>query len=96
MVGELEYDALLQLDRLEEIRTMAHAMTKRQLDMWGGVGSILAGAVCVYFAQQHGPDESIYKLFMGLCVLLVLNGIAMIVWANRPRKSNDPDRTTRF
>jgi len=75
---------------------MEHAMTKRQLDMWGGVGSIVAGVVCVYFAQQHGSDESIWKLFMGLCVLLVLNGIAMILWANRPNKTDDPNRTTRY
>ena len=75
---------------------MDHIMTKRQLDMWGGVGSVIAGIVCVYFAQQHGSDESIYKVFMGMCVLLVLNGIAMILWANRPRRSNDSNRTTRF
>jgi hypothetical protein len=75
---------------------MVHAMTKRQLDIWGGVGSILGGAVCVYFAQQHGSDESIWKVFMGLCVLLVLNGIAMMLWANRPHKTDDPNRTTRY
>lgn len=75
---------------------MVHAMTKRQLDMWGGVGSILAGVVCVYFAQQHGSDESIWKVFMGLCVLLVLNGIAMILWANRPHKTEGSNRTTRY
>jgi hypothetical protein len=72
---------------------MAHPMTKRTLDTWGGIGSVLAGAVCVYFALQHGPDETIWKLFVGLCVLLAINGIAMILWASRPQKPNDTDRT---
>ncbi len=75
---------------------MVHAMTKRQLDMWGGVGSIVCGMVCVYFAQQHGSDESIWKVYVGLCVLLTLNGIAMMVWANRPHKPTETNRTTRY
>ena len=73
---------------------MEHAMTKKTLDMWGGVGSILAGVVCVYFAQQHDPDEMIWKVFMGFCVLLVLNGVAMIVWANWPGKTSGTDSSS--
>ena len=64
---------------------MEHAMTKRTLDTWGGVGSIIAGVVCVYFAQQHHHGETIWKVFMGLCLLLLLNGISMIVYAWRAK-----------
>jgi len=66
---------------------MEQAMTKKTLDTWGGVGSILAGIVCVYFAQEHHRSEPIWKVFMGLCVLLVLNGIAMILYAWRSKAS---------
>ena len=71
---------------------MEHAMTKKALDTWGGVGSLLAGVACVYFAQQHNAGETMWKVFMGFCVLLVLNGTAMILWANRSKKTGDEKR----
>jgi hypothetical protein len=64
---------------------MEYAMTKKALDRWGGVGSIFAGIVCIWFAQQHHEHESIWKVWVGMCVLLMLNGMAMIVHAQRAK-----------
>ena len=58
---------------------MEQVMHKRTLDAWGGVGSILCGIVCLWFAQQHNENEGIWKVWIGFCVLLMLNGIAMII-----------------
>jgi len=60
-------------------------MEKRTLDKWGGVGSISAGVCCVWLAMQHHPDENMYKVWLITCVVLVLNGIAMLIYANRPK-----------
>jgi hypothetical protein len=58
-------------------------MTKRSLDRVGGVGSILAGGMCVWFADQHHRWESIWNVWVGMAVFLVLNGILMLVHASR-------------
>ena len=58
-------------------------MTKNSLDRTGGVGSILAGFMCLWFANQHHHWESIWKVWIGMCVLLVANGILMLVHASR-------------
>ncbi len=63
------------------------SMTKKTLDTWGGVGSILCGLVCVWFAMAHNEQESIWKVWVGFSVLLVLNGIAMILHARRAKLS---------
>jgi putative Mn2+ efflux pump MntP len=73
-------------------------MTKRTLDTFGGVGSILGGLMCVWFAQQHHQHEGIWKVWIGFCVFLVLNGIAMILYAHRPKRDEqvhhpETDRT---
>jgi len=61
------------------------AMAKKTLDTWGGVGSMLLGVACVYFASEHNHHESIWKVFMGMCGLLLLNGVAMIVHAQKAK-----------
>jgi hypothetical protein len=58
-------------------------MTKNSLDRTGGVGSILAGFMCLWFASQHHHWESIWKVWIVMCVLLVANGILMLVHASR-------------
>ena len=58
-------------------------MTKKTLDTLGGIGSIAAGFVCVWFAAQHSYHESIWKVWIAFCLLLVVNGILMIVHAKR-------------
>ncbi len=58
-------------------------MTKNTLDRTGGVGSILAGFMCLWFANQHHHWESIWKVWVGMCVLLVANGILMLIHASR-------------
>ncbi len=58
-------------------------MTKRTLDTFGGIGSIGMALVCVWFAMEHRIHESIWKVWVGFSVLLVLNGIAMILHARR-------------
>jgi len=65
---------------------MEFGMTKKTLDTWGGVGSILLGLMCIYLADQHSRHESIWKVWVGMCVLLILNGIAMILHAQRAKQ----------
>ncbi len=62
---------------------MEHAMTKKTLDTWGGVGSMLVSIVCLYFAEQHRVHESIWTVWVVMFVLLMLNGVAMVLWARR-------------
>ena len=66
---------------------MDSTMTKRTLDTWGGVGSIFASLVCIYFASEHNQHESIWKVWVGFCVLLMLNGMAMILTAQRAKRA---------
>ena len=65
---------------------MVFGMTKKTLDTWGGIGSMLLGLVCIWSAQQHNRNESIWKVWVGMCVLLLLNGVAMIVHAQRTKQ----------
>jgi hypothetical protein len=58
-------------------------MTKQTLDRVGGTGSILAGIMCIWFAIQHHSWESMRDVWVGMCVLLVVNGILMLVHASR-------------
>ena len=60
-------------------------MTKKTLDTWGGIGSICGSLICVWFAMGHHMHESIWKVWVGFSVLLVLNGIAMILHARRDK-----------
>jgi multidrug transporter EmrE-like cation transporter len=60
-------------------------MTKKKLDTLGGIGSILCSLVCVYFAMGHHEDESMWKVWVGFGVLLIINGFAMIVYAQRDK-----------
>jgi hypothetical protein len=55
---------------------------KKTLDICGGIGSIATGFACIWFALQHSPQESIYKVWVGMCILLFLNGILMLVHAS--------------
>jgi hypothetical protein len=83
---EREYDALPRLFEWEGTR-MEMSMTKKTLDTWGGVGSILCGLVCVWFSMSHNQHESMWKVWVGFSVLLVLNGLAMILYAQRGKRS---------
>ena len=58
-------------------------MTKRTLDTFGGIGSILCSLVCIWFAMGHHDGESMRTVWFGFACLLGLNGIVMIVWAQR-------------
>ena len=69
---------------------MEQLMTKSQLDKWGGVGSVGAGAMCIWFALRHDPNDYMWKVWWLMCVLLVLNGIAMLVYAMRTKGPGKP------
>jgi len=66
---------------------MEYAMTKRTLDTFGGVGSMLASLVCIRFAMMHHENESIWKVWVAFAVLLLLNGIAMVLYARRSKRT---------
>jgi uncharacterized protein YjeT (DUF2065 family) len=55
-----------------------------KLDRFGGMVSLLAGLVCALFAYTDWQTrQSIWKVWVGMCVLLILNGLAMFLHANR-------------
>ena len=58
-------------------------MTKKTLDMLGGVGSLLGSLLSIYFAQSHDTHESMWTVWLVFSVLLALNGVAMLIYANR-------------
>ena len=65
-------------------------ITKRRVDRVGGVGSILIGIACAFIAYRDWQREhSVWKVFALMCVVLVLNGIAMIRHSVRPERSVD-------
>ncbi len=60
-------------------------ITKRLVDRVGGVGSILVGLGCAWIGRQDWQMEhSLWKVWAVMCVVLVLNGIAMIRYSLRP------------
>jgi uncharacterized protein YjeT (DUF2065 family) len=61
-------------------------MNKRKLDRVGGLGSILAGMGCLWLASTDWEmHQSMWQVWVGMCAILVLNGIAMIWHAQRSR-----------
>ena len=66
---------------------------KQKIDRLGGVASILTGLVCLGIGiydlyLQHG----IWKVWAGMCVLLVGNGLLMLREARRAATVLDPKR----
>ena len=59
-------------------------VTKKTVDTLGGIGSILASLMCLgigfWDRQMH---SSIWKVWMAVFVLLLLNGVAMLKVAGR-------------
>ncbi len=54
-------------------------MNKRTLDRIGGVGSMLTGVGCLWLASTDRQlHQSLWKVWVGMFAILVLNGIAMI------------------
>jgi hypothetical protein len=66
---------------------MEHAMDKKTLDKWGGVGSMLGGVFCVWLAMQHNQHEQMWTVWLITSAVLVLNGIAMLVYSQRSKGS---------
>ena len=58
-------------------------MNKKVLDVLGGVGSLLGAVLCIYFALSHDIHDAMWKVWIVFCVLLALNGAAMLIHANR-------------
>ena len=61
-------------------------MNKKTLDMLGGVGSLMGSLLCIYFAQSHDVHESMWTVWVVFSVLLALNGVAMLIYANRVQR----------
>jgi hypothetical protein len=54
------------------------AMTKKKLEMLGGIGSILTGCMCVGIGWMDYTTGQSWKIWAIMMVVLVVNGIAMI------------------
>lgn len=65
-------------------------MSKKQLERLGGMGSMGTGVFCVWLAMlDKAEGQSIWVVWVGMAVILVLNGIAMIWHASR-RPADEP------
>jgi len=52
---------------------------KKKLETLGGIGSILTGLMCTGIGvMDFGNGQSIWKVWMVMTFVLVLNGIAML------------------
>ena len=59
-------------------------ITKRLLEALGGGGSVLTGFFCIWLALMDRREGLImWTVWVGMAVLLILNGIAMLVHARR-------------
>lgn len=65
-------------------------MNKKVLDISGGVGSLLGSLLCVYFAQTHDVHDLMWTVWIVFCVLLALNGAAMLIHVARPNRNATP------
>jgi hypothetical protein len=67
-------------------------ITKRQVDRVGGVGSIAVGFGCAWIGRQDWlMEHSLWKAWAVMCVVLVLNGFAMIRYSLRPERDGVED-----
>ena len=58
-----------------------------KIDRVGGVGSILTGFLCAYIGWgDREMHRSIWQVWAFFCVLLIVNGIAMLVHARETEK----------
>jgi hypothetical protein len=61
----------------------AAMMRKKTIDTLGGVGSILAGGSCLVLAMRHNSYDDMFKVWIGMFLLLLANGFLMLIQANR-------------
>jgi hypothetical protein len=63
--------------------------TKRSLDRIGGVGCLLISVVCWWLAYNDwSRGISLWKVWVGMSVILIVNGIAMLRYAQRGAGGN--------
>jgi UDP-N-acetylmuramyl pentapeptide phosphotransferase/UDP-N-acetylglucosamine-1-phosphate transferase len=59
-------------------------LTKKSLEILGGIGSILMGLVCAGLSfQARLENRNMWKVYAIMSVLLVINGIAMQLHARK-------------
>lgn len=62
-------------------------VTKRTIDTVGGIGSILTGLACLYLAvQDRELHLSMWRVWVIVCVVLVVNGVLMLMAASRAKR----------
>jgi hypothetical protein len=59
-------------------------VTKKRVDTVGGIGSLLVGLVCAWIGYRDWSlEHSLWKVWAIMCVVLTLNGFAMLRYASR-------------
>ena len=59
-------------------------MTKQRLDRIGGAGCLLIAVGCMWLAfTDREMGQSLWKVWVGMSLLLLVNGIAMLLHAQR-------------
>ncbi len=60
-------------------------ISKRKVDRVGGLGSMLVGFLCAWIGYRDFTlEHSLWKVWAVMCVVLILNGVAMLKYASRP------------
>lgn len=68
-----------------EVVKMEYAMEKKTLDTWGGIGSLLGAVFCLWLAIGHEEHDHMFTVWLVVCAVLAVNGIAMLITANRAK-----------
>ena len=59
-------------------------ITKQRVDRVGGVGSIVVGFFCAWMGYRDWlVQHSLWKVWAVMCVVLIVNGLAMLRFASR-------------
>lgn len=70
------------------------AQTKKQLDVIGGIGSILTGFFCAFIGWADLNEGRAWHIWAFMTLVLVVNGLVMFRYAAKNRPGSPLSKTT--
>ena len=64
-------------------------MTKQQLDIMGGSGSLITAVICAALAAVHDPHDRMFIVWIVTAVVLLFNAVAMFIHAASIKATED-------
>ncbi len=61
-------------------------ITKKQIDLIGGIGSILTGIFCAFIGWEDFVEERAWHIWAVMTLVLLINGLAMFRHAAKSRQ----------